>query len=184
MNMMEGICGRVAPGLCRLSMNGGIAIKTSSGYRTYDTEKKRLINCDSFVLDAGEDTFFVLPTNKVKPGDIILAGGKPRCVLETDGDTITAINFEDAVVALMLPEHHLFMGNTYLYGKIVSIFGKNGVRGKKGPGKLMRYMMLSSMLKGNGGASNPLLALMLMGGKGDNDFMEDLFDIDEEKEEA
>ncbi len=30
MNLFDGICGKVAPGLCRLSMNGGIAVKTRS----------------------------------------------------------------------------------------------------------------------------------------------------------
>ena len=109
MNMFDGICGKVAPGLCRLSVNGGIAVKTGAGYRTYDPEKKRLVNCDSFVLDAGEDFFFVLPSNRVKPGDIILSGGKPRCVQAVSEDTITAVNYEDATVETMMPEHHIFI---------------------------------------------------------------------------
>ena len=79
--MLEGICGKIAPGMCRLSAGGEIAVKTSAGYRTYNPEKRRLTNCDSFVLDIGEDFFFVLPTNHVRPGDIILAGGVPRCVV-------------------------------------------------------------------------------------------------------
>ena len=73
--MFEGICGKIAPGLCRLSVNGRIAVKTRAGYRTYDMKSGRLTNCDSFVLDIGDDFFFLLPTNHVKPGDIILAGG-------------------------------------------------------------------------------------------------------------
>ena len=36
MNLFDEICGKVAPGLCRLSAGGGIAVKTRSGYRTYD----------------------------------------------------------------------------------------------------------------------------------------------------
>ena len=79
----------------------------------------------------------------------------------------------------ILPEHHLFMGNTYLYGKIVSLLGGNGVRGKKGAGKIMKYMMLSGMLRGKeGGGVSGLLPLMLLGGK--NEFMDDLFHEDEE----
>ena len=187
MNMFDGICGKVAPGLCRLAMDGGIAVKTRAGYRSYDMEQKRMTNCDSFVMDVGEDFFFVLPTNKVKPGDIILAGGAPKCVLSANDDTITAINFDDTTVETLLPEHHLFMGNTYLYGKIVSLFGKNGVKGKKGMGRMLKYMMLSGILKGREGGLGSLMPLMLLGGK--MDFMEELFsddepenDKDEEKE--
>ena len=177
MSVFEGICGKVAPGMCRLSMNGCIAVKTRSGYRAYDAERKRLTNCDSFVLDVGEDFFFVMPTNHVQPGDIILAGGTPRCVIGEGDGTISAINFEDATVETLLPEHHMFMGNTYLYGRIVSLFGKAGVKGRKGAGKMMKYMMLSGMLKGKEGTRD-LLPLMLMGGK--QDVFDDLFDTEDE----
>ena len=180
MNMLDGICGKVAPGLCRLSMNGSIAVKTRAGYRTYDPRSKRLTNCDSFVLDVGEDFFFVIPTNRVRPGDIILAGGTPRCVISAEESTITAINFEDATVETLLPEHHLFMGSTYLYGRIVSLLGKGGVRGKKGTGRIMKYMLLSGMIKGREGGISGLLPLMLLGGK--NDFMEELIDFDDGNE--
>ena len=185
-NLFEGICGRIAPGMCRLSMSGDIAIKTKSGYRTFDVATKKLTNCDSFVLDVGEDFFFVMPTNKVRVGDIILANGLPKCVLSVGEGTITAINFEDATVETLLPEHHMFMGNSYLYGRIVSMFGHKGAKGRKGAGKLMKYMMLSSMLKGkeNSGGLSSLMPLMLMGGK--MDFMDDLFsdaEDDEEEEE-
>ena len=185
MNVFGDICGKVAPGLCRLSIGGEIAVRTRSGYRSYDIEKKRLTNCDSFVLDVGEDSFFVVPTNRVRPGDIILASGAPRCVIEAGDDTITAINFEDATVETLLPEHHIFMGSTYLFGKIVSVFGRNGVKGRKGASRMMKYMMLSGMLRGKdattaGGLSGMLPMLLLSGKTG---FMDDLFDDDAEEEE-
>ena len=74
--MFNGMFGKVANGMCRLSMNGGIAVKTSNGYKTYNVEKKRLTNCDNFVFNIGEEFFFVIPTNKVAIGDIILVAGK------------------------------------------------------------------------------------------------------------
>ena len=98
MNLFDGICGKVAPGLCRLSMNGSIAVRTRNGYRSYDVNSGRLTNCDHFVLDVGEDFFFVMPTNHVEAGDIILAGGTPKCVIAREEHTITAVNFEDATV--------------------------------------------------------------------------------------
>lgn len=186
MNMFEGICGKVAPGMCRLSMDGSIAVKTGSGYRSYNMQKGRLTNCDSFVLDIGDDFFFVLPASKVHPGDIILVRGKPRCVIEAEAGTITVINYEDMTIEKLLPEHHVFMGNTFIYSRIVSLFGRNGVRGKKGMGKMMKYMMLSSMMKNGdkgGDKAGALLPFMMMGGlNGDGGFGE-LFDFDEDDEE-
>lgn len=183
-NLFEGICGRVAPGLCRLSMNGDIAIRTRSGYRAYDMDSGRLTNCDSFVLDIGEDFFFVVPTNRVARGDIILASGRPKCVIEADDSTITAINFEDATVEKLLPERHALMGSTYLYGKIVSAFGRNGVKGDKGIRRMMKYMLFSGMLKGDKAGMSGLLPMLLMGNR--TDFMDGLFDeaSDDDRKEA
>ena len=80
----------------------------------------------------------------------------------------------------LLPEHHVFMGSTYLYGRIVSMFGRNGVKGKKGMNGMLKYMMLSSMLKNKEGGMSGLLPMMLLGGKAD--FMDGLFDMDEDDE--
>ena len=125
MEMFKDMFGKIDPGMCRLSMNGNVAVKTGSGFKTYDVKKGRLTNCDQFVFNIGEEFFFLIPTNKLAKGDIILVSGKPRCVIDVEKDLITAINYEDATVEKILPEHHMFMGNCYFYGKIVSMFGKN-----------------------------------------------------------
>ena len=194
-NMFNGMFGKVANGMCRLSRNGGIAVKTSSGYKTYNVEKKRLTNCDNFVFNIGEEFFFVIPTNKVAIGDIILVAGKPKCVIKADGETIRVINYEDSTVEDILPERHVFMGETYFYGKIVSMFGQNFMKGKKGMNKFMSYMMMSEMMKGmNGNSSsmNNMLPFMMMGGNLGNmfgDMFDDTMDFgsligdNEEKEE-
>ena len=82
----------------------------------------------------------------------------------------------DATIETIMPERHIFFGNTYLYGRIVSVFGKNGIRGRKGAGRMMKYMMLSGMMKGKEGGMGSLLPLMLLGGKGG--MADDLFDFD------
>lgn len=177
-NMFNGMFGKVANGMCRLSMNGGIAVKTSGGYKTYNVEKKRLTNCDNFVFNIGEEFFFVIPTNKVAIGDIILVAGKPKCVIKVDGETIRVINYEDSTVEDILPERHVFMGETYFYGKIVSMFGQNFMKGKKGMNKFMSYMMMSEMMKGMNGSSssmNNMLPFMMMGGNL-GDMFGDMFD--------
>ena len=84
----------------------------------------------------------------------------------------------------ILPEHYIFMGNTYFYGKIVSMFGKDLMNGK-GSGKIMKYMMLSEMMKGNragtAGGMNGMLPFLLMGK--DGDLFDGLFDIEETEDE-
>ena len=96
----KGIFGSLDGDMCRLTMNGKIAVKTSSGYKSYNVKTGRLVNCSSFVFNIGEEFFFVIPTNKVEKGDIILVNGKPRCVVESKKNQITVINYEDSTVEL------------------------------------------------------------------------------------
>lgn len=181
---MSGMFGKVAPGMCRLSMSGGIAVKTSNGdYKSYNLKSKRLTNCKNFVFDIGEDFFFVIPTNKVEKGDIILVSGKPRCVIEAEKEKITVINYDDSTIETILPERHVFMGNTYFYGKIVSMFGNAFKKGKKGGLGNMMKMMMMSQLMGNGsnnGTNNGLGSIMAMSMfmGGENNPFEGMFDFD------
>lgn len=173
--MFNGMFGKIAPGMCRLGMNGKVAIKTSNGYKSYDINTGKLTNCNSFVFDIGEDFFFVIPTNSVKRGDVILADGKPRMVLEIGKNEIKTFCYEDSTISTIVPERHMFMGNTYFYGKIVSMFGNTF--GKKGGMKnMMKYMMLSEMMKGNStsGMSNMMPMMFMMNGD-----MGDMFDFDD-----
>ena len=63
-NFFNGMFGKIEAGLCRLSMNGDISIKTSDGYKAYNVETSRLINCDNFAFDIGEDFSSVFPQIK------------------------------------------------------------------------------------------------------------------------
>lgn len=179
----NGMFGKIAPGMCRLSMNGGIAVKTSNGYKSYNIGTGRLTNCDNFAFDIGEDFFFVIPTNKVEKGDIILVSGSPKCVIESEKNKITVINYEGGTIETIVPERHMFMGSMYMYGKIVSMFGSNLNPSKKGGmNNIMKYMMMSEMMKGGtGNGNNNLLPLMMMGG-GFSDMFDGMFDLDLEEE--
>lgn len=184
--IFNGMFGKIEPGMCRLSMNGGIAVKTSTGYKSYNMKSGRLTNCDSFVFNIGEEFFFVIPTNKAEPGDIILVSGKPKCVIEAEKNKLTVINYEDSTVETILPERHVFMGNTYFYGKIVSMFGGDLLKGKKGTNKIMQYMMMSEMMKGNSGFGEQsgmgnMAFLMMMGGNMGSMF-EGMFDFEDDSE--
>lgn len=175
--MFNNMFGKIQNGMCRLSMDGLIAIKTSSGYKTYDTKTNKLQNCDNFVFDIGSDFFFVIPTNKVAVGDIILVNGLPKCVVKIDDETITVLNYENSTIESILPEKHVFMGDTYFYGKIVSMFGNNLTKKNNGKTKnIFKYRMLSKMFSGSSDSNNQILPMMMMFGK-DNMF-DDMFDFD------
>jgi hypothetical protein len=194
MNMFNGMFGKVANGMCRLTMNGELAVKTSGGYKTYNLKTNRLTNCSNFVFNIGEEFFFVIPTNKVEPGDIILVSGKPKCVTSVEKDTIKVIDYEDSTVKEILPERHVFMGNTYFYGKIVSMFGNSFTKGKKGMNKMMSYMLMSQMLNGNNAgdglsSSNAngfgsVLPLMMFGGNNFSEMFDGMFDFDLDDDEV
>ena len=157
---------RVQKGMCMLSPCG-IAVRTSAGYRSYNVKTGKLRNCDNLVFSFGDGMFFVIPATKVKPGDIILNGGRPACVRQAGTNSIEVINYETSVVETILPERHVFMGNTYFYGKIVSLFGdgtdtENGIM----------------PAQGGPGGMNFLLPLMLMKGEGFDDLFGGLFEED------
>lgn len=184
-NALNGMFGKIAPGMCRLSMNGGIAVKTNNGYKSYNIKTGKLTNCDNFVFNIGEEFFFVIPTNKVEIGDIILVAGKPKCVIEVEKNKITVINYEDSTIDIILPERHVFMGNTYFYGKIVSMFGDNLLKGKKGTNKIMQYMMMSEMLKGgtDNNSMSAMIPFMLMSGNSMSNMFDGMFDFGCEDED-
>jgi hypothetical protein len=172
-NLFNGICGKVQAGMCRLTMNGNIAVKCSGGYKTYNTNKGRLTNVTNFCFDIGSDFFFVIPTCKVAKGDIILVDGKPKCVIEKqkNKDVITVIDYESSEIRQLVPERHVFMGSVYYYGKIVSMFGSSFKNGK-GMGNMFKMMMFSQMMNGktNGGSFGDMGSMMamsmMMGGEG------------------
>lgn len=178
--MFNGMFGKVQPGKCRLAMNGKIAVQTNGDYKTYDVKTGRLVNCSNFAFDVGDDFFFVIPTNKVNAGDIILVNGKPRVVRAVKPDSIEVFNFETSAIESIVPERHVFMGNTYFYGKIVSLFG-NSFGKKSGMGNIMKMMMMSEMFKGGKSGSSSFsdmmpMMMMMNGGNIFDDMFEGLFD--------
>ena len=177
----NGMFGKLGPGMCRLTMNGKIAVKTSGGYKSYNVKTGRLTNCTNFVFNIGDDFFFVIPTNKVEPGDIILIKGRPQCVLEVDEKTIKVMNYEDMTIDTIVPERHVFMGNTYFYGKIVSMLGSNASKGKDGMKQMMQFMMMSQMMGGSANANtiaggNNMLPMMLMMNNGSGSMFDGMLD--------
>ena len=189
--MLGGMFGPVPKGDCRLGLNGLIAVNVNTGgapkYKTYDIKTGKLTNCSEFALEM-DGSFFLIPTMKVRPGDIIVGDGGPCCVIEAKENAIRVFSYQRGTIEEMVPEQHILMGNTYCYGKIFSPLA-NLMRGKNGMNNAVKMMMLSRLFSdrgssGAGGSADPMM-LMLMAG-GEKGFLQGLFDgafdADEEKE--
>ena len=193
MNCFNGMFGKLGAGMCRLTMNGRIAVKTSGGYKSYNVKTGKLTNCSNFVFNIGDDFFFIIPTNKVDVGDIILVKGTPRCVIEVAEKTLKVMNYEDMTIDTLVPERHVFMGNTYFYGKIVSLMGSNASKGKEGMKQMMQFMMMNQMMGGNANMTGAMTAsnsnmlpmiLMMNSGSGSifDGMLDGMFDFDSDTE--
>lgn len=180
--LFNGMFGKVGQGMVRLGLNGEMAVKTSNGYKTYNVESGSLTNVSQFCFDVGQEFFFVVPTTKAKTGDILLIDGHPKCVIENTGKTIKVMDYENSAIQEIVPEHHVFLGKTYFYRKIVSMLGSgNFLKGGKGMNKLMKLMMMKEMIGGKsengGGMMEALMLSSLLGKDNDTDFS-DMFDLD------
>lgn len=194
--MFNGMFGHLGAGMCRLGINGDMAVKTSNGYKTYNVKTGRLTNVTQFCFDIGQEFFFVMPTTKARKGDILLVDGHPKCVIENnDNKTIKVMDYENSAIQEIVPERHVFMGQTYFYRKIVSMFGSgNFLKGSKGMNKMMKLMMMKEMFGGmfgksgntgdTGNAFANMLPMMMMGnmfgGDKDSEFgnFSEMFDLD------
>lgn len=187
-NMFGGALGYTGEGMIRLGLNGEMAVKTGSNsspvYKTYNVKTGRLTNVTNFCFDIGHDFFFVMPTTKVVQGDILIVDGHPKCVIENnDNKTIKVMDYENSAIQEIVPERHVFMGKTYFYRKVVSMFGSTGFfKAGKGPENMLKFAMKAKMFEVLAGKSSGsdngfgnLMPMMLMGnmfggGKGDDTF--------------
>lgn len=179
-NMFNGMFKPVAKGYCKMGMNGQVAVKTSTGYKTFNIKTKKLTNCNNFAFDM-DGAFWVVPTFKVEIGDIVLVNGKPRCVIEVGANSIKTFSYEDSTIDEVIPEHHVFMGKTYCYGKIFSPF-MNMSKNDGAMNDMMKMMMMSQMFGGgNAGANmngmNPMMFMMMGKDNPFNDMFDGAFDF-------
>ena len=194
------------PGMVRIGLNGELAVKSGSGYKTYNVKTGNLVNVQNFCFDLGQDLFICVPTAKVKIGDIILLddpnapqGVAPKCVTALeDGKTIKVMDFRTNEIQTIVPERHFFLGKMYFYNKIHSLIPVGDLKGGSGAGKfgkiLGKMALMSAMTGGkgfnfngdvdvDGNSTNPfgnIAPLMMMGMfGGDNDFdFEGMFDLE------
>lgn len=172
---------QVSNGCCKMSMDGQIAVKTSTGYKTFDIKKNRLVNCDNFAFDMN-GMFWVVPTFKVSKGDIIMVNGKPRAVIEVKDSYIETFSYEDSTIDKIIPEYHTFFNHTYCYGKIVSPIASM-TKSDEGMSSLMKMMMFSQMFGNNTGSSismngfNPMMFMFMNKDFSMSDMFGDMFNF-------
>jgi len=182
-NDMFGKMFRPCPaGNCKLAMNGQIAVKTRSGYKTFDLKKMKLVNCTNFAFDM-DNMFWIVPTFKVEKGDIIFVNDRPNCVIDVFENSIKVFSYDNSTIDEIVPENHVFMGKTYCYGKIFSPF-MNMDKSENGLSTMMNMMMMNQMFGGNNNGNmgfNPMVFAFM---NKDNPFMnmfEGAFNFGEDK---
>lgn len=150
--------------LCRISFGSGrIAIKCRDGsYKTWNEKEGRLTNVNGFSMNL-PTAFFIVPTCKVVPGDIIIDNDKPMCVKEVFTSpkgkvtSIKVINYEENEIREILPVRHALMGSVFFYRKIINLF--NGMFGGfSGKGLFGKMMQMGAMCSFFGG-SNPMMGI-------------------------
>ena len=70
-NFMNGMFGKIGSGMCKLSMSGNIAVKTSNGYKSYMEQRLRAGGCCG-----GRYTYQFVPTSIGTVGEVICSCGE------------------------------------------------------------------------------------------------------------
>ena len=190
MNMFKGFeFGKVDGNKVRMSMYG-LAVRNQAGtWVSYDVNTGNVIDVDPFNMD-GSQFMYKMPValSQVNKGDMIIHNCKPVYVTGKDeSGKLVVIDIFDGEEKMILPTRNMFGFN--FATKVVSLmdmagmgkpdaenpFGNMWMLAMMGDGKDfdMKDFMMLNMMNGNVGAQmNPMMMLMLMGDKGqDNDLM-------------
>lgn len=187
-SIFSNMLGQLEPDTVRMTFDGNVAVKTANGYKTYNVAKKKAINMDSLVMP-DMSAFLLLPSTKVKVGDIIMRDGAFYSIISVDDTTneLVGYNYESGKKETLVRETHCFLGNTYFYSKLVSpilsFFGnksKSKPEAKKEEGSsdtevaeaedTMSMLLPLAMMSQNGDMNSilPMLLMSKMGGKEDS----------------
>lgn len=145
-SIFSNICGKTPADKFRLGVNGQLAVKTLKGYKTFNLKTNRLVNCQQFAMDLGQELFMMFPCQVLRKGDVVFMNDSPVCVLDQEGDLIKVLNYETSKVETMMAERHLIMGRPF-YGKVVSLAG-DLFGSSKGSNQFFKLMMMSQIMSG------------------------------------
>ena len=183
-SVFSNMLGKLEPDMVRMTFDGNVAVKTNSGYKTYNVTKKKAVNMDSLVMP-DMSAFLLLPSTKVKVGDIIMRDGAFYSIISVDDTTneLVGYNYESGKKETLVRETHCFLGNTYFYSKlfspILSFFDNKPKPDAKKEGEsadtetsedTMSMLLPLAMISQNGDMNSilPMLLMSKMGGKEDS----------------
>ena len=181
-SVFSNMLGKLEPDTVRMTFNGGIAVKTANGYKTYDVAKKKAVNMESLVMP-DMSAFLLLPSTKVKTGDIILRDGTFYSIISVNETTneLEGYNYSAGKKETLVRETHCFLGNTYFYSKLVSpilsFFGgkpeDKKEEGSEASEDTMSMLLPLAMMSQNGDMNSvlPLLLMSKMEGNGESSGM-------------
>lgn len=147
----------------------GLAVRTDrNGWVAYNTKTGELVDVDVLNFDISK-LIYKMPValTAVKPGDVLIHGGKPVFVraVGAGANTVSVIDYATASVMDILPVKSPFGFN--FFTKVTPLFDMNGVTADADNpfGNMLPFLMLS----GDNNDFDPTL-LFLAGGMGNMDF--------------
>lgn len=161
--------GPVASGSVYRMSPFGLAVRTDrNGWVAYNTKTGELVDVDVLNFDISK-LIYKMPValTAVKPGDVLIHGGKPVFVraVGAGANTVSVIDYATASVMDILPVKSPFGFN--FFTKVTPLFDMNGVTADADNpfGNMLPFLMLS----GDNNDFDPTL-LFLAGGMGNMDF--------------
>lgn len=149
----------------------GLAVRTTTnGWIAYNAKTGDLMNVDILNFDISK-MIYKMPVAlaAIKPGDILMHGGKPVFVREVaaDGNTVRVIDYANATVADILPVKSPFGFN--FFTKICPLFNLDQVNADADNpfGNMLPFLMMNSEKDGNFDPALFFMASAMTGGNVD-----------------
>ena len=146
----------------------GLAVKTqANGWIAYNVKDSELIDVDVLNFDISK-MIYKMPVamSAIKPGDILMHGGKPVFVREvaTGGNTVSVIDYSTASVADILPVKSPFGFN--FFTKICPLFNfdQTSANTDNPFGNMLPFLMLTGEKDGNFDPTLLFMASAMSGG--------------------
>ena len=165
----------------KLSMNG-IAVRSADNkFNVYDEKTGTLIDVAGMTFDF--DALYVMPSNEVVKGDIILHAGFPVFITSVEDGKVEGVKYLDRTIIRIPATKNIFGFN--FYSKVISLFGDMGASsadeanpfGAMFSNPMMMMMMMGDKGSGNGSSmfGGDMMEMMMMsqmmgGGQGFNMF--------------
>ena len=139
----------------------GIAVKNGDSWRIYD--KKKQIITDIGDMQLGNLPIFMMPTTKLKEGDLIKDDGEYYFVMKVENGSTQTMCAKNGELKTVIPIKNVL--GFSCYSKVIAINNSGNFDSKK----LVVMSLLGGFTGKNGGQMNQFLPMMLLNDKLDVD---------------